>query len=83
MRHSVADFQRMARRHNYKPEMGDYEPAMTFDEIAAALSTDRQHVWLWYVTAIKKLRRSPDVLQRLLGVADELAIERDKREIVE
>ena len=63
--------------------MGDYEPAMTFEEIAAALSTDKQHVWHWYKNGIKKLRRNPDVLQRLLGIANHLAVERDKRQVVE
>jgi hypothetical protein len=82
-RYSVADFQRMARSHNYKPQMGEYDAAMSFDEIAVALGTDKQHVWHWYATAIRKLRRNPDILHKLLGIADHLAAERDKREIVE
>ncbi len=66
--------------HNYRPELGDYEPAMGFEEIARQLGTDRQHVWFWYCSAIKKLRRDPESLLKLLSIADALARERDRRE---
>lgn len=69
----------MERDHNYKPNMGDYEPAMGFEEIAQRLGTDRQHVWHWYANGIKKLRRNPAALIRLLAIANALADERAKR----
>ncbi len=75
----LKDWRQMEHRHNYPPRMGDYEAAMTFDEIAAALQTDKQHVWCWYASAIKKLRRNPSALLRLLSIADLLAAEREKR----
>jgi hypothetical protein len=63
--------------------MGDYEAAMTFEEIAARLGTDRQHVWCWYVNGIKKLRRDPETLLRLLALANALRSERERRFVVE
>lgn len=72
-------WRQLERRHNYRPVMGDYEAAMTFEEIADRLGTDKQHVWHWYATAIKKLRRNPDALLKLLAIADALGAERDKR----
>ena len=75
----TGDWRNAARAHNYRPNMGDYEPAMTFEEIAAAMGTDRQHVWHWYAQAIRKLRAQPDTLRRLLAMADALAAEREKR----
>jgi hypothetical protein len=82
-KHSIAHWRRLERAHNYLPDMGPYEAAMGFEEIAAVLGTDRQHVYHWYASGIKKLRRNPDMLLRLLGIADALSCERDKRGIVE
>lgn len=73
----------LERHHSYRPRMGDYEAAMTFEEIAAVLGTDKQHVWHWYATGIKKLRRDPAALLSLLSMADALAAEREKRFIGE
>lgn len=75
----VRHWRELDKLHNYRPEMGDYEPAMGFEEIAIALGTDKQHVWHWYKNAIKKLRRNPAELLRLLAIADALDVERDKR----
>ena len=44
---------------------------------------DKQHVWHWYATGIKKLRRDPAALLSLLSMADALAAEREKRFIGE
>ena len=75
----ASDWRAKARRHNYRPEAGPYEPAMTFEEIASALATDKQHVWHWYATAIKKLRRHPELLLRLREEASLLEAERARR----
>jgi hypothetical protein len=69
----------LARRHNYKPEMGAYTPAMSFEDIAVVLSTDRQHVWHWYASGIRKLRENPAELRRLLCVANDLERSRQRR----
>ena len=63
--------------------MGDYDAAMTFEEIARALGTDKQHVWHWYASGIKKLRRDPAKLKQLLELANAVATERDSRALVE
>lgn len=82
-RHSVAHWRELAKSHNYRPDMGPYKAAMGFEEIAAVLGTDKQHVYHWYASGIKKLRRNPGALRRLLGIADVLAAERDRRAIAE
>jgi len=42
---------------NYRVLPSEYEPAMTFEEIAAALGTSMQVVWHLYSSALHKLRR--------------------------
>jgi transcriptional regulator len=53
---------------------------MTFDEIADALGTTRQNVWLIYVSAMRKLKARPHSMQRLLETAGALDKERDSRQ---
>ena len=81
--HMIRQWRELEKPHNYRPAMGDYEPAMGFDEIAIALGTDKQHVWHWYKNGIKKLRRNPQELFRLLSIANDLAAEREKRSLRE
>jgi hypothetical protein len=78
-RHSIEHWRGLARSHNYRPDCGPYEPAMTFGEIAEAMGTDVKHVYFWYVTGIRKLRENPEALYRLLEVADSLEGERQER----
>ncbi len=44
-------------RHNLLAFPTNYAAAMTFDEIAEALGTSRQHVWSLYVHGLEKIRR--------------------------
>jgi GTP-sensing pleiotropic transcriptional regulator CodY len=55
-----------------KANTGDYEGAMTFQEIADALGITKQLVWFYYVNALKKLRRKGLTLRRLHDLALEL-----------
>lgn len=45
------------RHHNLLAFASNYEPAMTFDEIAEALGCNRQTVWVIYARALEKIRR--------------------------
>ena len=48
-----------------KSNSNEFQPVMTFDEIAAALGLSRQRVQQIYVEALKKLRRHPVELRKL------------------
>jgi hypothetical protein len=43
-------------RHNKRVIRMNYEPAMTFDEIAAAMKLNKQTVWVIYARAVDKIR---------------------------
>ena len=79
----IREWREKARAHNYSVGGGSYDPAMTFEEIAAVMGTDKKHVWHWYARAIKKLRAHPEALAQLLAQADALSAERDRRRFVE
>lgn len=58
---------------NYRRLECEYQPAMTFGEIAAAMHTSPQVVWVIYARALHKLRRElqrkPAVRDAVLGLA--------------
>ena len=62
-----------------KANTGEYEGAMTYQEIADALGITKQLVWFYYVNALKKLRRKGVTIRNLLELAGELERERDRR----
>lgn len=45
------------RSHNLLAFDLNYEPAMTFEEIAEALGCNKQTVWVIYARALEKIRR--------------------------
>jgi DNA-directed RNA polymerase specialized sigma24 family protein len=62
-----------------KPEMGSYQGAMSFEEIAQVMGISKQLVWFYYVSAIRKLRRQSGTLRRLHSLAMALDQERERR----
>lgn len=44
--------------HNKRVIHLNYEPAMTFDEIAAAMKLNKQTVWVIYARAVDKIRNA-------------------------
>jgi DNA-directed RNA polymerase sigma subunit (sigma70/sigma32) len=57
---------------NYRIIKTEYEPAMTFEEIAAAMGCNKQTVWVIYSRALFKLRREfrrkPAVAMAIFGL---------------
>jgi predicted DNA-binding protein (UPF0251 family) len=57
---------------NYRIIKTEYEPAMTFEEIAQAMGCNKQTVWVIYSRALfklrKELRHKPALVKALFGL---------------
>jgi predicted DNA-binding protein (UPF0251 family) len=58
---------------NHKIIKVDYEPAMTFEEIAVAMGTNKQTIWVIYARALYKIRKAlnhkPALREAICGLA--------------
>jgi hypothetical protein len=77
---TVRHWKQLDGYHNYRPSLGEFEPAMSFEEIGRRLGIGKKHAYMCFARGIRKLRRNPATLFRLLALADSLADERGKRE---
>jgi hypothetical protein len=53
---------------------------MTFDEIAARTGMSRTNVWAAYISGLRKIRRNPEIIARMIDNARALESERSRRQ---